>query len=210
MKILVTGCAGFIGAACAQKLLARGDEVIGIDNLNNYCDVLLKQARLKLLEAYENFNFCRGDIVNFEFLSKITRDEKPQKILHLAAQVGVRHSLEAPQAYIESNLVGFANILEIAWHHHVDNLVFASSSSVYGANTKMPYATTDNVDRPISLYAATKKSNELMAHSSEDQICAVRPRPAQSSKRKPPASMRPGVWDRFLAVTKFACIWTRK
>lgn len=165
MKILVTGCAGFIGAACCQKLLARGDEVIGIDNLNDYYAVSLKLDRLELLKAQKNFNFQQIDIKDGNALAAIVAKEKPTHILHLAAQAGVRYSITHPQTYIESNLVGFANILEIARNSSIKHLVYASSSSVYGANKKLPYAVTDQVDNPVSLYAATKKSNELMAHS---------------------------------------------
>lgn len=165
MKILVTGCAGFIGAACSTTLLNRGDEVVGIDNLNDYYDPAFKTVRLKKLQAMQNFNFYQLDIKDNVALDRIVYNEKPERILHLAAQVGVRYSITNPQIFIDSNIVGFANILEIARHHNVEHLVFASSSSVYGANTKLPYSTADNTDKPISLYAATKKSDELMAHS---------------------------------------------
>jgi len=168
MKILVTGCAGFIGAACSEKLLARGDEVIGIDNLNNYYVVALKQARLQNLQKNKNFLFHQIDITDLASLQKISDQAKPQRILHLAAQVGVRYSIENPLQYIQDNIVGFANLLTVAQRQdnldNLENLVFASSSSVYGANTKMPYKVTDFVDHPVSIYAASKKSDELIAH----------------------------------------------
>ena len=165
MKILVTGCAGFIGAACSEKLLGRDDEVIGIDNLNDYYDVALKQARLTNLQKYKNFSFHQVDINDLTLLQKILDQVKPQKILHLAAQVGVRYSIENPLQYIKDNVVGFANLLSTAQKQdNLENLVFASSSSVYGSNTKMPYAVTDFVDNPVSIYAASKKSDELIAH----------------------------------------------
>ncbi|MDX1442862.1 MAG: NAD-dependent epimerase [Gammaproteobacteria bacterium] len=163
--ILVTGVAGFIGFHLARRLLADGHEVAGIDNLNDYYDPQLKQARLGALEPFDGFRFHRGDIADADFLSGVFSKHAPNRVLHMAAQGGVRYSLEHPQAYIDSNLVGFGNILEACRHNAVEHLVFASSSSVYGANTKMPFSESDNVDHPISLYAATKKSNELMAHS---------------------------------------------
>jgi len=165
MKILVTGCAGFIGAACSEKLLERGDEVIGIDNLNNYYDTSLKQARLQNLQKNKNFVFHKIDITDLDALQKILVQEKPQRILHLAAQVGVRYSIENPLQYIQDNVVGFTNLLTVAQKlETLENFVFASSSSVYGANTKMPYKTSDFVDHPISIYAASKKSDELIAY----------------------------------------------
>jgi UDP-glucuronate 4-epimerase len=163
MKVLVTGVAGFIGMHCAQRLLARGDQVIGVDNLNDYYPVKLKRDRLKQLK-HRNFRFHRTDIANARALDKVFAKDKPQAVLHLAAQAGVRYSLENPAAYVRSNLVGFANLLECCRRQPPRQLVFASSSSVYGANAKLPWSETDNVDRPVSLYAATKKSNELMAH----------------------------------------------
>jgi UDP-glucuronate 4-epimerase len=162
-KVLLTGAAGFIGMHCAQRLLARGDKVVGVDNLSDYYPVKLKRDRLKLLE-HKNFRFHRADIGNAPLLEKIFQKEKPDAVLHLAAQAGVRYSLENPAAYIHSNLVGFANLLECCRHWPPRHLVFASSSSVYGANSKLPYSESDPVDHPVSLYAATKKSNELMAH----------------------------------------------
>jgi len=162
-KVLVTGAAGFIGMHCALRLLAHGDRVIGVDNLNDYYPVKLKRDRLKQLK-HRNFRFLRADIANARALDEIFRKEKPQAVLHLAAQAGVRYSLENPAAYVHSNLVGFANLLECCRRHPPRHLVFASSSSVYGANTKLPWSETDNVDHPVSFYAATKKSNELMAH----------------------------------------------
>jgi UDP-glucuronate 4-epimerase len=161
--VLVTGVAGFIGMHCAQRLLARGDQVVGVDNLNDYYPVKLKRDRLKRLE-HRNFRFHKADIANAGALRKIFDKEKPKAVLHLAAQAGVRYSLENPSAYVQANLVGFANVLECCRRQPPRHLVFASSSSVYGANTRLPYSESDNVDHPVSLYAATKKSNELMAH----------------------------------------------
>jgi len=165
MKVLVTGAAGFIGAQTAKSLLERGDQVIGIDNLNDYYDVSLKEARLDLIKDHENFRFLRGDIADRALMEMVFAEERPQGVINLAAQAGVRYSLENPHSYIESNVVGFLNILEGCRYHNVEHLVFASSSSVYGANTKMPYDVHHNVDHPLSIYAATKKSNELMAHT---------------------------------------------
>ncbi len=163
-KILVTGAAGFIGFHLAKRLLNSGNTVVGIDNLNNYYDVNLKKARLAILENYKTFNFTQMDIANREDMERLFHTDSPDYIVHLAAQVGVRYSLENPHAYINSNLVGFTNILEGCRHNKVKHLVFASSSSVYGANTRVPFSIHHNVDHPISLYAATKKANELMAH----------------------------------------------
>ena len=160
MKVLVTGIAGFIGMHCAQRLLARGDEVAGIDNLSPYYSVELKRDRLKQIAV----KFYEADIANADALERIFQVEKPDAVLHLAAQAGVRYSLENPASYVQANLVGFANLLECCRRHPPRHLVFASSSSVYGSNTKLPWSETDNVDHPVSLYAATKKSNELMAH----------------------------------------------
>jgi UDP-glucuronate 4-epimerase len=165
MKVLVTGCAGFIGMHCAARLLERGDEVIGIDNLSPYYSVELKQARLAQLEGRKGFRFQRLDISEGTALGALFTREKPAAVLHLAAQPGVRYSLENPASYIQANLVGFANILEGCRHNPPRHLVYASSSSVYGANTRLPWSESDNVDHPVSLYAATKKSNELMAHA---------------------------------------------
>jgi UDP-glucuronate 4-epimerase len=161
-KVLVTGVAGFIGMHCAQRLLARGDKVFGIDSLNDYYPVKLKLDRLKHIK-HKNFAFERLDISKEKSLGKVF-GKKPDAVLHLAAQAGVRYSLENPAAYVQANLVGFANLLECCRRWPPRHLVFASSSSVYGANTKLPWSETDNVDHPVSLYAATKKSNELMAH----------------------------------------------
>jgi UDP-glucuronate 4-epimerase len=163
--ILVTGAAGFIGMHVAQLLLARGEPVVGIDNLNDYYDPKLKLARLRQLEPLPGFTFLNVDIVNVQALEDVFQRFRPSRVVHLAAQAGVRYSLENPHAYVQSNLVGFANMLEACRHHGVNHLVYASSSSVYGANSKLPFSTTDNVDHPVSLYAATKKSNELMAHA---------------------------------------------
>ncbi len=165
MKLLVTGAAGFIGYALARSLCERGDDVIGIDNLNDYYDVALKQARLAQLESFDNFRFQRLDIADAHALRGLFEQHRIERVLHLAAQAGVRYSLENPAAYIDSNLVGFGNLLECCRQHAIEHLVYASSSSVYGANRSMPFSTADNVDHPISLYAATKKANELMAHS---------------------------------------------
>jgi UDP-glucuronate 4-epimerase len=165
MKILVTGTAGFIGAALAKQLLARGDEVIGIDNLNDYYDVQLKQARLDLLTPQPGFTDVRIGLEDKQAVDQVFKQYRPQRVVNLAAQAGVRYSLSNPQAYIDSNITGFLNILEACRHFGTEHLVYASSSSVYGANTRMPFAESDNVDHPVSLYAATKKSNELMAHT---------------------------------------------
>jgi UDP-glucuronate 4-epimerase len=165
MRILVTGCAGFIGSAVSQNLLEKGYEVIGVDNCNDYYDVTLKEARLSKLIPQSNFTFYRTDIQDEDALLAIFAKHKPNRVIHLAAQAGVRYSLENPKAYVDSNLVGFVNIIEACRRLPVEHLVFASSSSVYGANTKMPYSVHDAVDHPLSLYAATKKSNELIAHA---------------------------------------------
>lgn len=165
MKILVTGTAGFIGSFFAKKLLERGDEVIGIDNVNDYYDVSLKEARLKSLESASGFTQYRAGLHDKSAIDEIFRKHKPQRVVNLAAQAGVRYSIKNPYAYVDSNLLGFVNVLEASRHFEVEHLVYASSSSVYGANTKMPFSVHDNVDHPVSLYAATKKSNELMAHT---------------------------------------------
>lgn len=165
MIVLVTGAAGFIGMHVCKALLLRGDSVIGVDNLNDYYDPKLKLARLGELKPFEAFAFLKGDVSDDQFIEKAFADHKPQKVVHLAAQAGVRYSIENPKVYIKSNVVGFANILECCRHANVEHLVYASSSSVYGANTKMPFDESDRVDHPVSLYAATKKSNELMAHT---------------------------------------------
>ncbi len=164
-KILVTGAAGFIGAATAEALCRRGEAVVGIDNFNDYYDVGLKQARADRLAACDSFCLERLEMADAEALAELFRREGFDRVVHLAAQAGVRYSLENPAAYVNSNLVAFVNLLECCRHHAIEHLVYASSSSVYGANEKMPFSTSDNVDHPISLYAATKKSNELMAHS---------------------------------------------
>ncbi len=165
MKILVTGAAGFIGMHVCELLLARGDQVIGIDNLNDYYEVSLKEARLARLTPAANFRFQKLDVADRAGLAALFADAKPEYVIHLAAQAGVRYSLKNPHAYVDSNLVGFVNILEGCRHHGIRHLVYASSSSVYGGNTRTPFSEHDNVDHPVSLYAATKKANELMAHT---------------------------------------------
>jgi UDP-glucuronate 4-epimerase len=165
MKVLVTGAAGFIGFHTARALLDRGDEVVGLDNLNPYYDVNLKRARLALLAPRNRFSFAEADVADQGAVEKLFAAHKPDRVIHLAAQAGVRHSLTHPRDYVKSNLDGFLNILEACRHNKVEHLVFASSSSVYGANTKTPFSVHDNVDHPLSFYAATKKANELMAHA---------------------------------------------
>jgi UDP-glucuronate 4-epimerase len=165
MKILVTGAAGFIGFHTCELLLGRGDEVVGLDNLNDYYDVRLKEARLARLEGRPGFRFHRLDLADRAGMEALFAAERPQRVIHLAAQAGVRYSIRNPHAYVDSNLVGFMNILEGCRHHGVEHLVYASSSSVYGANTTMPFSVHHTVDHPLSLYAATKKANELMAHT---------------------------------------------
>jgi UDP-glucuronate 4-epimerase len=164
-KILVTGCAGFIGMHLCERLFELGYDVIGIDNLNDYYDVNLKIKRLSILQNKASFTFIKMDISNKEGLEEVFKKHKPQKVVNLAAQAGVRYSLVNPHAYMESNILGFMNILECCRHNHVEGLVYASSSSVYGSNKKIPFSEDDNVDSPISIYAASKKSNELMAYS---------------------------------------------
>ena len=165
MKVLITGAAGFIGSALSLRLLARGDEVIGVDNLNDYYDVNLKKARLARTADHANFTDVRVSIEDRAAMEAVFAKHKPQRVVNLAAQAGVRYSITNPHAYVDSNLVGFINILEGCRHNGVEHLVYASSSSVYGANTKMPFSVHDNVDHPVSLYAASKKANELMAHT---------------------------------------------
>jgi UDP-glucuronate 4-epimerase len=165
MHILVTGAAGFIGSTLALRLLQRGDRVVGLDNLNDYYDVSLKEARLARLRACPGFEFEHADIADRERIARMFAQQRFDGVMHLAAQAGVRHSIENPGAYIDANLVGFANVIEGARRSKAGHFVFASSSSVYGANAKLPFAEDDNIDHPVSLYAATKKANELMAHS---------------------------------------------
>ncbi|MEK4739710.1 MULTISPECIES: SDR family NAD(P)-dependent oxidoreductase [Bacillus] len=162
---LVTGAAGFVGYFLSKKLLEQGCQVIGIDNINDYYDVNLKHARLEQLKPYEKFTFIKGDISDKDTITKLFEEYKPNIVVNLAAQAGVRYSIENPDVYIQSNIIGFYNILEACRHYPVDHLVYASSSSVYGANKKVPFEETDFVDNPVSLYASTKKSNELMAHT---------------------------------------------
>ena len=165
MKYLVTGVAGFIGMHIAKRLLDEGNEVLGIDNINSYYNPQLKLDRLKQIEHFDNFQFIKMDISDRDAISELFQTEKFQRVVHLAAQAGVRYSIENPMAYIDPNLVGMATILEGCRHNNIEHLIYASSSSVYGANKKIPFSETDRVDNPVSLYAATKKSNELMAHS---------------------------------------------
>ncbi|EMX8699886.1 NAD-dependent epimerase [Klebsiella michiganensis] len=164
MKFLVTGAAGFIGFHTSQRLLAAGHEVVSIDNMNDYYDVTLKQSRLDLLQS-PLFSFHKIDLADRESMAQLFASEKFDRVIHLAAQAGVRYSLENPHAYADANLIGYLNILEGCRHHKVQHLLYASSSSVYGLNRKMPFSTDDSVDHPVSLYAATKKANELMAHT---------------------------------------------
>ncbi len=165
MRVLVTGSAGFIGSALSLRLLERGDEVIGIDNLNDYYDVALKEARLSRTLNYAGYRDLRVDIEDGERLQEVFSSFRPERVVNLAAQAGVRYSIDNPMAYVRTNLVGFANVLEASRYHGVEHLVYASSSSVYGANTAMPFSVHHNVDHPLSLYAASKKANELMAHT---------------------------------------------
>lgn len=165
MRVLITGSAGFIGSALSARLLERGDEVIGVDNLNDYYDVRLKQARLARIQDHAGFTDERVDIADRDAIAAVFARHRPERVVNLAAQAGVRYSLINPHAYVDTNLVGFVNILEGCRHHNVEHLVYASSSSVYGANTHMPFSVHDNVDHPVSLYAASKKANELMAHT---------------------------------------------
>ena len=165
MTILITGIAGFIGSHLARNLLTRGDKILGIDNISDYYDVNLKYDRLNILKKYKNFIFEKVDISNYSDLEKIIKKHKVSKICHLAAQAGVRYSLEAPMEYIKSNIVGHLNMLEICRNYEIKNIVYASSSSVYGGNTKVPFSVSDRVDSPVSLYAATKRSDELMSYT---------------------------------------------
>ena len=165
MNVLLTGAAGFIGFHVAERLLADGHQVVGLDNLNDYYDPTLKQARLDRLLPHAGFAFERADVSDRAAMPEVFRRHRPARVVHLAAQAGVRYSLQNPHAYVDANLVGFVNVLEGCRHQGVEHLVFASSSSVYGANTRLPFSVHDNVDHPLSLYAATKKANELMAHT---------------------------------------------
>ena len=165
MKLLVTGAAGFIGFHTAKLLLERGDEVVGLDNLNNYYDPALKEARLEILRSFKQFRFVKADLADRSAMQSLFRAERFQRVVHMAAQAGVRYSLENPHAYVHSNIVGFLEVIEGCRHTQVEHLVYASTSSVYGANTQMPFAESQGVDHPLTLYAATKRSNELMAHS---------------------------------------------
>jgi Nucleoside-diphosphate-sugar epimerases len=168
MKVLLTGAAGFVGMYCAAALLQRGETVVGFDNLNDYYDPALKHARLAQLRGFDGFSFMQADLADKDAVFKAFEMAQPDVVLHLAAQAGVRYSLKNPQAYVDSNLIGFVNILEACRARPVKHLVYASSSSVYGANTKVPFAVTDHTDHPVSLYAATKKANEALAHSYSD------------------------------------------
>jgi UDP-glucuronate 4-epimerase len=165
MRVLVTGAAGFIGYHTASRLIDRGHEVIGLDNLNSYYDVSLKEARVARLKERERFRFIKADLGDRTMIEATFAEEKPSRVIHLAAQAGVRYSLEHPHAYVNSNVTGFLHVLEGCRHHEVEHLVYASSSSVYGGNRALPFSVSDNVDHPVSLYGATKKANELMAHS---------------------------------------------
>ncbi len=165
MKILVTGVAGFIGSNLAGRLLDRGDEVVGLDNLNDYYDVSLKEARLARLQGRDGFSFHKLSLEDRDGVDTLFKETRPNRVMHLAAQAGVRYSLTHPHAYIDANIIGTMNILEGCRYHEVEHLAYASSSSVYGANTNMPFSVHNNVDHPVSLYAATKKANELMAHT---------------------------------------------
>jgi UDP-glucuronate 4-epimerase len=165
MRILVTGAAGFIGSFTAHRLLDRGDEVIGLDNLNPYYDPALKQARLDRLRARAGFSFARVDLADRQGMETLFAEHRPQRVVHLAAQAGVRHAEKDPHSYVDSNVVGTLHVLEGCRHHQVEHLVYASTSSVYGSNTRMPFSVHDGVDHPLSLYAATKRANELMAHT---------------------------------------------
>jgi UDP-glucuronate 4-epimerase len=165
MKLLVTGAAGFIGSHAALRLLSRGDEVVGLDNLNDYYDVQLKRDRLARLQPHQRFRFVQMDVADRAAMERLFAQERFDRVIHLAAQAGVRYSLQNPHAYVDSNLVGFMNVLEGCRHSKVQHLVYASSSSVYGGNTRMPFSVHDSVDHPVSMYAATKKANELMAHT---------------------------------------------
>ena len=165
MKVLVTGAAGFIGSALSLRLLDRGDEVVGIDNLNDYYDIELKKSRLARTQDHPGYTDVRIDLEDREGIAALFSEHKPDSVVNLAAQAGVRYSIENPLAYVDTNLLGFANILEGCRHNQVGHLVYASSSSVYGSNTNMPFSVHDNVDHPVSLYAASKKANELMAHT---------------------------------------------
>jgi UDP-glucuronate 4-epimerase len=165
MKVLVTGAAGFIGSATAQRLLDRADEVVGLDNLNDYYDVSLKRARLARLQAHPSFRFVKSDLADRGAMAALFATEEFQRVVHLGAQAGVRYSLQNPDSYIQSNIVGTMNVLEGCRHHHVEHLVYASSSSVYGASTRLPYSVREPASHPVSLYAASKRANELMAHS---------------------------------------------
>jgi len=165
MKILVSGAAGFIGFHLTIYLLKRGDDVVGLDNLNDYYDVKLKTDRLDILRNHQNFTFIKADLSDRAAIDKVFAEHHFDRVINLAAQAGVRYSIENPHAYIDANIVGFMNILEACRHNKVEHLVYASSSSVYGSNTRMPFSVHDNVDHPVSLYAATKKANELMAHT---------------------------------------------
>lgn len=165
MRLLITGAAGFIGYHLAKACLEAGNEVIGLDNLNHYYDVQLKLARLERLKQYSNFHWVQGDICNLELVNETFADFRPQYVVHLAAQAGVRYSLNQPHLYIQSNLVGFGHVIEACRHYGIAHFIYASSSSVYGANTKQPYQENEETNHPLSMYAATKKANELMAHS---------------------------------------------
>ena len=188
MKVLITGGAGFIGSALAIRLLERGDDVISVDCLNDYYDVQLKKSRLARTLDYDKFTDLRLALEDREGMAKVFTEHQPQRVVNLAAQAGVRYSIDNPLAYVDSNLLGFGHILEGCRHNGVEHLVYASSSSVYGANTSMPFSVHDNVDHPLSLYAATKKANELMAHTYSHLSIACRPPDCASSRSTAPGA----------------------
>ncbi len=192
-RVLVTGAAGFVGLYVSKLLLARGDEVVGLDNLNDYYDPRLKEARLAQLTGEPGFRFHRLDLADRAGMARLFDEERPETVVHMGAQAGVRYSLENPAAYVDANLVGFGNVLEGCRQTGVKHLVFASSSSVYGANTKVPFSVHDNVDHPVSFYAATKKANELMAHSLQPSLSPADHRVALLHRLRPSGTPRHGL-----------------
>jgi UDP-glucuronate 4-epimerase len=204
VKLLVTGAAGFIGFHTARRLLERGDEVVGLDNLNAYYDPGLKAARLDILRRYPAFRFVKMDIADREPMDALFRAEKFRRVVHLAAQAGVRYSIINPHAYVQSNIVGFLHVIEGCRHNGVEHLVYASTSSVYGANTRMPFSEGQNTDHPLTLYAATKKSNELMAHS-YSSLYALRIRPIRPPAQPPIKSTISAISGRWLCCATSMC-----